>query len=442
MPYSEIQFVGYALDTGPRPQADVWLGLANPRDDIAARCSLLKRALETARDHLPPAAPSAAGTVLKLFLAPEFLFRGAAGAYSAADVETILAALQALVADSQWTDWLLAFGTIAAVIGPGEAPAGRSYMPILAGGPGGGWSDDVKAVAEALAAGIEDIAGDIGAGGVLLGQLWRTPSGPLAGPEKGQQKILCDGGGIFPLLGVTWAAEVCRGDLQGDVISAPALPGEQQVQVQLVPSAGASPAATPMIAGPDGWIFGVGGSGGALATLAAAGGAAVAPLATVSVPDDDIHLRGGATVGVAGGVTVGVADLYPAGAGTITVFPVQAMPAPTVVPGVVAPLTVWEAEPYRFAFELVYSEDGFITALCCIESQTVDFRGNRYVLPLSLRTTDRDGAPVCLRMRLEPASGRHDRSVWCRFETREMKFEGVAFQFASAVGGPAPETVW
>lgn len=84
-----------------------YAGLSNLQDDIQARIALIKRALEIAFSKA-----STDKSVLKVFMVPEFFFRGSEGAYLVDNVELIASKLSTLVEDSQWQDWLFVFGTI------------------------------------------------------------------------------------------------------------------------------------------------------------------------------------------------------------------------------------------------------------------------------------------------------------------------------------------
>jgi len=60
MAYTNVQFIGYVLDTAPQTNPDgsqTYLGLSNPQLDIEARCDLMLRAMQTARGALPQQSP-------------------------------------------------------------------------------------------------------------------------------------------------------------------------------------------------------------------------------------------------------------------------------------------------------------------------------------------------------------------------------------------------
>ena len=117
MPYTAVQFIGYEIYTGPGHNPDRYVGLDSDRDDIAARIALMKEALTAAKAS--PLIATDPG-VLKVFMAPEFYFRGKQGAYPIElltgtgpnpDPLSLIGGLSALIADASWQDWLVVFGT-------------------------------------------------------------------------------------------------------------------------------------------------------------------------------------------------------------------------------------------------------------------------------------------------------------------------------------------
>lgn len=151
MNYSKVQFIAWELNTGPknayRPdtfnlhdlagyypgicyQADQRFDVLGQCHDIEARVKFTEAAIKAAaqRSNIDKSA-----STLKVFLAPEFLFRGAGGAYlhdllngwvGAAPADFVLTStpyaskwpglfgsLQALVASDDYKDWVFVFGT-------------------------------------------------------------------------------------------------------------------------------------------------------------------------------------------------------------------------------------------------------------------------------------------------------------------------------------------
>jgi len=142
--YKQIQFLAWEIYTGPVRNDDmVGIGYAGIRFahslhagkdwdvlaqciDIEVRLAVTQRALETALSHA-----NSSEDVLKIFMAPEFLYRGPAGAYInellngwerqspfenlyppfQAGWGGLMGGLRALVADKKFENWIFVFGT-------------------------------------------------------------------------------------------------------------------------------------------------------------------------------------------------------------------------------------------------------------------------------------------------------------------------------------------
>jgi hypothetical protein len=116
--YTRAQFVGFEVlpefKRGPKPKMEKLAYLSDPDnwDDLARRALLMKSAMrkaETLADTKPE--------VLKIFMAPEFYWRGKDGGYelssidSAVEVPTIMAVMREEAKDPKYRDWLFVFGT-------------------------------------------------------------------------------------------------------------------------------------------------------------------------------------------------------------------------------------------------------------------------------------------------------------------------------------------
>jgi hypothetical protein len=390
VPYDQVVFIGYVLDTAPQENIDgtkTYLGIEPPANDIAARCELIKAALETARGALPaPASPPS--NTLYVFMLPEFFFRGPTGAYEIAEVQLAIAALQSLAADAKWNDWVFAFGTIIGqweVEDPDEPIQICNFALVQQGGPAAQGPESARAVVKELMSNIDFIESDATAGGLLLGEV-EHPEPAEPGPGSERQKANYDGAGIFDLLGITWAVEICLDHREGRLQASPALPGERQVQFQLVPSCGANVKNSSIMAQTGGYVFNVDGidEGGAHATLvqSTTPPSRQTPRKT-PVTTTQVTLPGSPPT------TIPVASLYADGPGSIWTFPPVPIPPARTVPGS-TDVYAWRASeaPNRLwilTFYLIYDEAGLIDdVLCSIRNNTIDFRAKKYMLPLSL----------------------------------------------------------
>lgn len=108
MAYQYVQFVAHCIYTGPNFDSNGkqhYVGLDSPAEDQEARVALLEKAIQRAYQST-----TTDQKVLKVFMLPEFFFRGETGAYM--DVDTLFVRLKFLVKDTKWKDWLFVFGTI------------------------------------------------------------------------------------------------------------------------------------------------------------------------------------------------------------------------------------------------------------------------------------------------------------------------------------------
>lgn len=155
--YSKVQGIGFQIYTGGAPaflegnntgpqnpecigldsygefydenglQYQCYLGLEDPIDDVRVRIKLMKEAIERAYE----VADQDSGT-LKIFIAPEFYWRGIDGAYIMEDEKDythcgpicdLMLAMEEFVADKKYQDWLFLMGTvIASEVLPEEDP--------------------------------------------------------------------------------------------------------------------------------------------------------------------------------------------------------------------------------------------------------------------------------------------------------------------------------
>lgn len=223
-------------------------------------------------------------------------------------------------------------------------------------------------------------------------------------------------------------------------MQSPQLPGDAEVQIQLVPSCGMSIDPANVIAEMGGLVFNVDGNNGSHADLqqVALPFVQIAPSGAYPVSDADIVLTA-----ISPPLTVQIDELYRYGAGEVVLFPAQPIPAARTVAGTTNTL-VWPAsKDYTFSFDLIYDLAGdLVTVLCRISSSKTNFHGNRYFLPLSLTTTDVNRQTVSIRVVEISGSGGFDRAVRCEIAVPGFAFQGVAFEFSSTLTGPPPETAW
>jgi hypothetical protein len=458
MAYNNVRFMGYVIDTAPELNPDgskIYLGLNNPRLDIEARCDLMMRAMEVARDALPPQSPPLPpGDTLNVFMAPEFFFRGVSGAYQMDDVQLAITILQGMAADPEWADWVFVFGTILGVssptlktppydIDPLAAKEVYNFALVQLGGVAAQGDTGARVVMKELMSGVDFIAAAANPGGLLLGDVQHLPPSTSGGPGREQQVVNYDGAGVFELAGITWGLEVCLDHLDtvGRLQKSPQLPGENLIQLQLVPSCGMSVQAASVITQFGGYVFNCDGSRNTRHSTVAE---QVPPLTEVvlstSTPVSNAPIQLQSTSPVQ---DVPISSLYASGPGVVNVYPARSLPAQQTVPGSTVRLFWQASEDYQFVFLLVYDDNGnYVTQVCEPRSKKTNFYGNNYFLPLSLQTQDTLKQDVSIYMELRPGSSPYAGAVWCKIEVPGRKIEGIAFEFSASKSGPAPKTMW
>jgi hypothetical protein len=310
--YTKIACVGWAVKTGAwdtttfvqkwdeqnqkwvKTQLVQYTGYPDEDMDLTARIVAMKQAMGKAASaynaqhgHLPDDRRT-----LKVFMAPEFFFRGKSGAYSIDKVASILPRLREESANSIYSSWLFVFGTaIGATIntetyctrcgnplnklvrtGPGKfscpSPGcGTAFVRELAVGAtidnvaliqkgGDGGDDNAYTVAKEFVSHIDfrRVAKTHPNGAKILDNNWNkdrrieldTGSGmqpTTVRPTEGSRDVNSAaqsrhtdermGGGIFTISGISFGMEICLDHYKNRLAT-------QRVQVQLVPSAGAS----------------------------------------------------------------------------------------------------------------------------------------------------------------------------------------------------------
>jgi hypothetical protein len=495
-PYSNIQFLAYEVYTGPalnEAKKKSYLGLPNAVDDIKARCDLMKRAMARALQLSGPADPS----TLKVFMAPEFYFRGANGAYllsettgTGAYVEgasvDLIGMLQDHASDPDYADWMFVFGTILSTPDPAPVPAPNAdpkpappvavplplrevynFSLVQAGGPDNSKGKGARIVMKKFKSHIDFIKQENAAnptplsGPVLFDQAVQHPTpyeprwsltelelGSVVGAE--QQQSDEDGGGIFDCQGVTFGMEICLDHLWSRLWQVQ-LPGQRMVQVQLVPSGGASIDDVNVIVGPGGMVFACDGmnSGAGIrpAALALQQGKKVVP----------VNLDADAK----GADATAAALLFPPylpqtpASGRIYAYPKAPIPAVTQVPGQMHTL-LWDFRGGDITFSLIYDATGKLSAARCRmgskggnknrllyniplpgRSSPVAMTSMTYVYPEPADGTKRVGSILVGAM--QSSDGFYE--ILCNVMLETFQFRGTVLRLSANIANPQLQAV-
>jgi hypothetical protein len=331
MPYSKVQFIAHNIFTGPKQvtrTTQTYLGLSTAALDIQERVKLVGKAIDTARTH---AKTVQANDTLKIFMLPEFFFRGSTGAYSMDEVQTAVSSLQTLVKDkAKWEHWLFVFGTIVGksfetkkapllskqlvpkyVIDTSKPIEIYNYSLVQKGGFGD--KPDAgplaaHAVLKEFESGIDFIeAGNLDGGGIALERTRHLA--PTNTTRSEVQNRGYDGMSAFQQDGLTFGLEICLDHLEGRLKNSTGVPS---IDIQLVPSCGASIKASSVVARKGGYVFNSDGLNRTLSDVQKAG-----------VVPPGIALEASVTLDAMG---IRINEIFPKGAGKLSIYPAQPLP--------------------------------------------------------------------------------------------------------------------
>jgi hypothetical protein len=311
--YRRVQPIGYFLNTAPKYTSNgtAWLqnylGLTDNGSDIDARCRLMLDAVDAAaKSH----AVSTEATTLKIFMGPEFYFRGDRGAYPLELLSTITDKLRAKTRESRFRDWLFVFGTMIGALDAGDGVEVFNVSLVLKGGisdPGAkdergrpyslvSYKEMISSVDFIAVEGKEqksyaEIYGSVwGSGKQLLatsggrtrsnaafavafkpseeeaakGPKLAVPSGfkdAAVTRESEDNTSGLAGGALFEMDGIRFGLEVCLDHAFGRIRSLFPSTSDTGLQVQLIPSAGMSIGRANAAVIPGGIVFNVDGGG-------------------------------------------------------------------------------------------------------------------------------------------------------------------------------------
>jgi hypothetical protein len=313
--YRRVQPIGYYLNTAPAYYQNTpngawlqtYLGHLGDGSDIADRCRRMAHAIDRA------AASDAIdkdSSTLKVFMGPEFYFRGTKGAYPLEMLSTIAERLRETTSRSQFRNWLFVLGTMIGGFDTGDGIEVFNVALIMKGGVSDPGAKDANGRPYSIVSYKEmisriDFIADDGrthkSHAEMYGQVWgsgkrllgtqgsrtRTDAAfavafPTAPGEAGGAPPTLPpqdfrgsavsresednangltGGALFEMDGVRFGLEVCLDHAFARVRSLFPRPDESGLQVQLVPSAGMTISRENVAVVPGGIVFNVDGGG-------------------------------------------------------------------------------------------------------------------------------------------------------------------------------------
>lgn len=441
MAYTNIQFIAYQLTTAPanavfapdgRLIGGNYLGLADINEDIQQRCQLMLDAVNAAAETLNnPNDPA----VLKVFMVPEFAFRGPAGAYTMDQVQTVISTLQNTFVGAQWQNWMFVFGTIVgyteidndalkAVLSDTYNRPINSFYEIynVTLVQNGGYTDVANAPGMANVVMKENMSTIDFIMAPEMGMDWAIGyllSGAPSGPGKEFQIVNYDGLGMFQANELTFGLEICLDHLSGRLNASPAMTNQPMVQVQLVPACGATLQQNAIVAQSDGYAFNVNGIGPA--TSVARSVTSAFPIASVNK-----------AITVSPGVDVNA--LYAQGAGLVCIYNPVLLPAQRYVTGSGNNYR-YEDDYVLYSFNIWYTQAGntftFDIAYCSMYLKTLDVTILWTALPVTNATIgNRVGLSCSVVNVVDPVTG-YDRGIWMDLAVDYYHFTGVIVTFPS-----------
>ncbi|WP_437721830.1 hypothetical protein [Sorangium sp. So ce861] len=373
MPYSKAQCIAYQIDTFPTN--DNTAGnlyrrkyLSNANDDAAdirSRCNIMTDVIILAKRCNE--IDVSQGT-LKIFMAPEFYFRGSKGAYSVESLSLIMEEMRKLTKNPAYKDWLFVFGTSLGFLEDGFDSLGHhkevfNVAMIQKGGKDKSENGSSLIVYKEYVSHIDFIRNSYhltcSCGRLVqipwdltvarLGLIGSTTGGmSVLRPTQGSRDVMTrreetggggreasqsglGGQGYFVIDGITFGLEVCLDHARARLRSSPPL-GEYYAQIHLIPSAGMTIQKDSVVCTTNGLIFNVdGGGAGAHAHLLKNTGTYDKPVLfpgappNVIAPAKSLNIQNVLPRGVA-------ADKYFSGPGMLHIFASEDIPKPVPAP--------------------------------------------------------------------------------------------------------------
>eukprot|EP00927_Polykrikos_kofoidii_P071865 TRINITY_DN68066_c0_g1_i1.p1 TRINITY_DN68066_c0_g1~~TRINITY_DN68066_c0_g1_i1.p1 ORF type:complete len:419 (+),score=36.50 TRINITY_DN68066_c0_g1_i1:149-1405(+) len=258
--YTHVQLVGFGIYTSPDglnspknwpSKGQYYPGYQSVSVDMIKRVNVMGVAMENARKSF---AVDFRPSTLKVFLAPEFFFRGNSGSYRNTSVYAcdndpenhdcthpvywLGRYLEGLVSNDRWRDWLFVFGTVCT----GSAGVYYNFSPIFQGGKEGkrffAFKHWVSSI-DFLDCNSSDIASghpcSPGPNGPLYSELADEATDFLQ--EMGYQRVVDN---MFSLVGIDFGIEICLDHYESLLLNHLRKHNLGGVQVQLIIGSGIS----------------------------------------------------------------------------------------------------------------------------------------------------------------------------------------------------------
>lgn len=285
--YSKVQMIAYEINTFPEgnyvrdnkyafpvfERKSKYKGNDNELLDISKRAAFIADAIANAY----PKADNHDDT-LKVFMVPEFFFRGTKGAYGFDHYDQLVEMLKGMIKNAKYQHWLFVFGSVLLTFKGDKANTKvegnenliQNVVLVCKGGAG----TEMKAVVKEYMSGIDFISTGIkketdstsGVEYYLVDKSFDPTAlqhsqvtHPMAarGPGQGreQQTNPDSGQSIIEIDGITIGIEICLDHLMQRLRKSPPALMQKYIQIQLIPSAGMDIKANSTVAVKGGVVF-------------------------------------------------------------------------------------------------------------------------------------------------------------------------------------------
>ncbi|MEN6374326.1 MAG: hypothetical protein ABFD75_06005 [Smithella sp.] len=277
MSYKKVIFIAYKVKTADIKAAE-YMGNTSDDKDILKRCSIMKNAINIAHKNVITAQGGNSADTLKLFMAPEFYFRGTGGAYPIEKISKIMETMREETKNAKYAHWLFVFGTAIGYLSQGNAKEIFNIALVQKGGlaQADGMHEwiiykefishidfirDKKKDWQKIDERIIAIAGMNAHALPTMGSRDLSTLGHVNPVGVGREESASGLGGqsIFTIDGITLGLEVCLDHAKGRLRASPVAPGHNEIQIHLIPSAGMTITPSSVVGIKGGLVFNVDG---------------------------------------------------------------------------------------------------------------------------------------------------------------------------------------
>lgn len=253
--YKSVQCVGFSLGTDAPNEK--YTALEDDKNDWHKRVGVIVEAID---NSYKSTSINRDPNCLKIFMAPEFFFRGSKGAYDMDTTAELTASLRDIVKSPKYKDWLFVFGTTVAYSkGSDRSPKDFTAYNFSFIQKGNGGEKESQIVMKENKSWIDFVTSYNNSNILTIDNTkYLAPVEPL---EKRNEvkEFNFDSNAVFEMDGLRFAVEICLDNIETRVDSSRQIPNKP-IDVHLVPSCGVGYARASSKLSQNGVLFMVDGS--------------------------------------------------------------------------------------------------------------------------------------------------------------------------------------